>query len=119
MENNAPAPNPRIVLWILWFAITSGLVMIYTMIPANGPGSKQLQFLPILPLAISGFIRWVLLPKATTIAGAMPIFIIGLAMAEGCGLLGIFLTPQLKQTYLVLALMGLMQFAPFWASRLK
>lgn len=120
MNQQPAAPNSKIVLWILWFAITMGLVMIYTFAaPAGGEGTKQLQYLPMMPLAVSVFIRWVLLPRTKTIAAAMPVFIIGLTMAEACGILGMFLVPQMKQTYLVLALVGLFQFVPFWAGKLK
>jgi len=113
-------PQPKFVLWLLWFAITFGLVMIYSFAaPKGGEGAKALQYLPMVPLAISVFIRWVLLPRQKSVATAMPVFIIGLAMAEGCGILGMFLVPQLKETYLVLALLGLFQFAPLWAGKLE
>lgn len=121
--NQTPAANPKIVLWILWFAITFGLVVIYSFAsppaPAGGQGSNPLQYLPLLPLAISVFIRWVLLTRVKSIAAALPVFVIGLAMAEGCGIIGMFIVPQLKQTYLVLALLGLFQFVPFWANKLE
>lgn len=124
MNANASQPPPaKIVLWIIWFAITVGLVMIYSFAapkaPAGGQGSNPLQYLPLLPLAISVFIRWVLLPRQKAIAAALPVFVIGLAMAEGCGIIGMFIVPQLKQTYLVLALLGLFQFVPFWANKLE
>jgi len=119
-NNTSPAPPTTLILWILWFAITFGLVIIYTFAsPAGGEGPKEMLYFPLLPLAVSVFIRWVLLPRQKTIAAALPVFIIGLAMAEGCGILGMFLVPQMKQTYLVLALVGLFQFVPFWAGRLK
>jgi len=46
---------------------------------------------------------------------AFPVFIIGLALAEGSGLLGIFLVPELSLTYFVLAMLGLVQFIPLFA----
>jgi len=121
MNHYSPQPPPtKLVLWIMWFALISGLVMIYTFAaPKGGDGGKTLQYFPMIPFAISIFIRWVLLPKATTIAAAMPIFIVGMALAEGCGILGMFIVPQLKETYLVLALLGMFQFAPYWAGKLK
>lgn len=124
MNPNASQPPPtKMVIWIIWFAITFGLVIIYSFAappaPAGDQGSDPLQYLPLVPLAISVFIRWALLPRQKTIAAALPVFIVGLAMAEGCGIIGMFIVPQLKQTYLVLALLGLFQFAPFWVNKLE
>lgn len=116
----APAP---LVWWILWFAILFGLVTIYTFLgqsPAVAAGpTSSLRFVPILPAVASGFIRWMLLPKANPNGAAMGLFLIGLALAEACVILGIFLAPDLKQTYFVLGLLGVAQFAPFFAARFR
>lgn len=116
----APA---SLIWWILWFAILFSLVTIYTLLgqttasPTASTG--PLRFLPILPVMVSGFIRWMLLPKALLAAKAMGLFLIGLALAEACVILGIFLAPDLKQTYFVLGLLGVAQFAPFFAARFR
>ena len=68
---------------------------------------------------VGTLIRWVILPKTLDRLKAMPLFILGLAMSEGCGILGIFLVPEMRSTYLLLAVLVILQFAPFFAARLK
>jgi hypothetical protein len=63
--------------------------------------------------------RWFVLPRFEDQKRAFPIFVAGLALAESCGIIGIFLVPDLAPTYFLLALFGLLQFAPFFAKRYK
>ena len=43
----------------------------------------------------------------------------GQMTSEGCGILGIFLVPEMRSTYVALALLGILQFAPFFAPKLE
>lgn len=109
----------KFILWGIWFAITAGLVMMSIFIRPSDPVGKTslyLALLPVIPLLISGIIRWVALPRTNTILTALPTFTIGLLMAEAGGILGIFLGHPI---YVVVALIGLFQLAPFWAGKLK
>lgn len=119
---NSPQPNrpaPPVVWWIIWAAITIGLAVIYGAIPPTTPkvNVEAIRYLPLLPLAAAVIVRWLILPRLTDAMRAFPIFIVGLALAEGCGIFGIFLVPDLRQTYFTLALLGLVQFAPFFAAK--
>ena len=49
---------------------------------------------------------------------AFPMFVIGLALAEGCGLLGIFLGGPYRDDVFLLGVLGLVQFTPWFAHRL-
>lgn len=117
MEQN-PAPNPLLIWWILWFSILSGLVILFFFLrggssaPAGG-----LAYLPLLPLSFGAFVRWVLLPKAKSAPQALPLFLIGLALSEACGILSFVLVPEMRNTYFILALLGVIQFVPVFASR--
>lgn len=120
---NPPAAKPPVVLiwWIIWAAIVAGLTALYfTLGQRPSPTHDDviaIRYLPLAPLALAVVVRWLVLPRFDKRLRAFPIFIIGLALAESCGILGIFLVPDLAATYYVLALFGLLQFAPFFAAR--
>ena len=67
----------------------------------------------------SSLLRWLVLPRISSKAKALPIFIAGAALADACGIAGSILAPELKETYLVLSFMGLAQFIPSFALRQK
>ena len=119
MTTPARKTPPTLVWWVLWFSITAGLVAIHATIPVaeaeatTGP----LKHLPMIPLLASSAIRWVVLPRVTEGWRALPLFIVGLILAEAGSLIGLFLVPDLRQTYLVLGVAGLAQYIPFFAAR--
>jgi len=113
-------PNlPVATWWIIWFALGTGLLFLYFMLgdTMTGESSNELRYFPLVPLFASVGIRWFLLPKATDKTKGLRIFIIGMALAEACGITGIILVPDLKQTYFLLALLGIAQYAPYFAAR--
>jgi hypothetical protein len=114
-DRKAPA---AIVWWIIWAGIIAGLTTIYVVQrrSPSQPLSDSLRFLPVGPLCLACVVRWLVLPRFSGVR-AFPIFIIGLALAEACGILGIFLVPSLKQEYFLLSLAALAQFAPLFLLR--
>jgi hypothetical protein len=111
-------PPPAIIWWSVWSAIIVGMVVVYLMphpSPARVP-SETLRYLPLIPLLLSTVVRWKVLPRFTGFR-AFPIFIIGVAFAEACGIFGIFLVPAHKQEYFFLSLAGIAQFFPIFAMR--
>ena len=69
-------------------------------------------------LFVSIVIRWLVLPRATEPNRAIVLFVVGLALAEGCGFLGIFLGGPYRDSLFVLGLLGIIQYAPFYAKKL-
>ena len=120
---NAPPRKgpPTILWWIIWAAISAAIVVLYLVLqpPAPKVEVSAVQFLPIMPFLGSAVVRWLVLPKFADGARAFPIFIVGLALAEGCTILGIFLVPTFKQAYLALGLVGVDQYMPLFASKYK
>jgi hypothetical protein len=55
------------------------------------------------------------LPRLTSLARAFPLFIAGLALAEACGLLGIFLGGVYRDQLFLLGVLGIVQYLPFFA----
>lgn len=109
---------PPIIWWIVWGAITAGLTVLYLLVrpPETPSGGDSLRYLPIAPFCAAMVVRWLILPRFTGLR-AFPIFIMGLALAESTGILGIFLVPALRDVYFVLALAGLAQFVPALIAR--
>lgn len=121
---NAPraAKNPPTILWwIIWAAILSTVVGLAAFMPVRPPltGPNPIRYLPIAPLVLASVVRWLVLPRFTQPTRAFPIFIVGIALAEASAVFGIFLVPELRGTYVILALLGIAQFAPVFLSRFE
>lgn len=113
----------RLVLWILWFAITSGLCLIYFIIGhgaevISSKSNAVLRFVPMAPLALSVLVRFFLLPKIKSLSKVLPLYIVGLSMAEGSGIIAIFLLPHGDATsYLTTALIVLLMYVPLFSDK--
>ena len=108
------------IWWIIWAAILAGLGVIYLALVQGRPLAPAAEnplfnLLGLVPLFISIVIRWLVLPRYTEPARALYMFIAGLALAEACGLLGLFLGGPYRDDLFVLGMLGLAQFAPFFA----
>lgn len=69
----------------------------------------------LAPLFVSIIIRWLVLPRYHDLRRAFPMFIVGLALAEACGLLGVFLGGPYHDDLFVLGVLGMAQYMPFFA----
>jgi len=111
-----------LVWWIIWSAILTGLVVIYLLL-GRGPvepaavGKVFPHLVGLLPLFVSIVIRWLVLPRYTDAARALPLFVAGLALAEGCGILGIFLGGPYRDDLFVLGVLGVLQFVPLFLGK--
>lgn len=111
-----PPAAPLLVWWILWFALTNGLIIQRLFLgKALSEESGTLAFFALAPLLVSAGIRFGLLPRMKTKQKAFPIFIVGLATSEACGLLGIFLGGEHKDALFGAALVMLLLYAPLFA----
>jgi len=111
-----------IVWWILWGAVLSGLTILFfslgraPAVPTEVAREKMLTgMIGVVPLFISVVIRWLVLPRYTEMNRAFVMFIIGLALAEACGLLGIFFGGQYRNDLFLLGIFGIAQYVPIFA----
>ena len=113
-----------LVWWTLWGTILAGLLVIYwflgrgpqaPVVPGANPFSNLIGF---VPLFVSIIIRWLVLPRYTEPVPAFVMFIIGLSLAEACGMLGIFLGGPYRDSLFVLGVLGITQYVPFYAKKL-
>ncbi len=113
-------------MWAIWAAILQGIFILQFFaaggIP-SGPdkGSPPFAF---LAMTFSGFIlscliRWFVLPRQKTNQALMTTMIIGLALSEGTGILGMFFLssdyPSAKLAAFICATIGIVLFAPIYA----
>lgn len=111
-----------IVWWILWGAILSGLVMIYVFLGRGRPVPQNLTpeqmftgLIGLVPMVVSVVVRWLVLPRISDMNRALAVFVFGLAMAEACGILGIFFGGPYRDDLFVLGVFGILQFVPIFA----
>ena len=111
-----------IVWWIMWAAFQAGIFMIYHFI--GGPRSSVAQpdssptwLAGLVPVGVSSIIRWQVLPRVPNAQAALPLFIVGIAMAEATCFLGLFLFPPHQRELFLFSALGIFQFIPFFARR--
>ena len=113
------------IWWILWAAILIGLILIYVglalgrPLPASGPTSElPVNLVGVVPLFLSIILRWLVLPRMSDPQRGFVLFIVGLALAEACGILGIFLGGPYRDSLFALGMLGIGQWVPFFAKKL-
>lgn len=118
-----PRPTPIIVWWTLWLSMLAGLTMVQFLVGAGQVASPNTGNLAVVigaaEFLASCVIRWLVLPRMMSHRKALPIFIMGLALAEGCGIIGAILGQEHRPTLLALGFLGLLQFAPTFAGKLE
>jgi len=125
--NSSPDTNrvraQLLVWWITWGTILAFLILIYVVL---GLGRKPLApelaarqvltgLVGLAPLFVSIIIRWLVLPRSRNIRAAFLMFVVGLILAELCGLLGIFFGGPYRDELFVLGVLAVAQFVPFFA----
>ncbi len=110
-----------LVWWVIWGSLLVGLCAIYFLLgraPAKAPAASEnplTGLIGVAPLFVSIIIRWLVMPRFSDIRRALPMFVVGLALAEACGILGIFLGGVYKDDLFVLGVLGIAQYVPFFA----
>jgi hypothetical protein len=122
-----PSPQPpiQITAWIIWFAILNGLVIIQFIIGGGFPSGINdgdppalQQYLPAAPAFLALVVRFLVIPRISTPQKKLPVMIVGLALAEATGLLGIFLVDKAygstQLTFFVLSVLAILTMAPVY-----
>ncbi len=122
LSSTGKAPGPPLkIWWIVWAAILAGLCVIYFALgrshslPPAPSANPFVDLAGLVPLFVSVVIRWLVLPRYTEPARAFTMFIVGLAMAEACGIVGMFLGGLYRDDLFALGVLGIFQFMPFFA----
>jgi len=112
-----------LVFWIIWGSILSGLVVIYVFL-GQGPvkpvvgADLPMNLAGIVPLFVSIVIRWLVLPRCHEVMRVSLVYIIGLALAEACGIMGVFLGGPYRESLFMLGVLGVTSYVPLFVKRL-
>src|SRR4051812_26962085 len=97
-ESDARRIKARLMVWwIIWAGILGTVCVVYFVFTRNKPlppaasAELLLNLAGFVPLFVSVIIRWLILPRYSDPGRALVMFIVGLSLAEACGLLGIFM----------------------------
>lgn len=111
-----------IVWWIIWGTILSGLGIMYFLngrgpaVPEELAQEKMLTgLIGLVPLFVSVVIRWLVLPRCKEMGRALALFVAGLALAESCGILGIFFGGPYRDDLFIISVFGVAQYVPIFA----
>lgn len=127
--NQSPNPPATFVFWIIWFAVFNGLFMIQFFVGGGIPKGENDGEAPAAMIAVAGalvivsvVIRFLVIPKLQTVEKLMPAMIIGLALAEAVGFIGIFLIgkefPETRMALFVTSASAIAAFAPIYVNAL-
>ncbi len=125
-QQELPKPPPALVFWIIWFAILNGLVMIQFMVGGGIPKGEDQGRPPTQMLAIAAglglvalSIRFLWIPRIDAVVRKLPAMIVGLALSEAIGFVGIFGVgkefPATRQALFVAAVACIVSLAPVYA----
>lgn len=125
-QQGSPVPPQALVFWIIWFAILQGLVIIQFFVGGGLPKGADQGNPPLWVLVVAGSlalvalaIRFTVIPRIVSVTQKLPAMIIGLALSEGIGFLGMFGVgkefPTTRLVLFVMAICCIISFAPIYA----
>ncbi len=120
-QSFSPPPPPPLVWWALWAAFQIGIVVYYFFLTQSKSAGSHPEpdpwALALIPVLISGALRWSYFPKITNGAQALPIFVVGIAMAETTYFIGNSVFPSHRLLLFGAAFLGILQYVPVFANR--
>ncbi len=114
-----------IVWWYLWAAFQIGIFTIYHFMggktaadptPLAAP-EPTIWLVAAVPFALSVLIRFLVLPRMKNSALALPVFVVGIGLAEATCFLGLFIFPSHQRELFILSALGIFQYIPVYAHR--
>jgi len=66
---------------------------------------------------MSGAVRWSVLPMLKDAQKALPVFVVGIALAEMSCFLGLFIFPSHQMPLFIASVLGIFQFIPLFVGR--
>lgn len=119
-----PVKPPHLVWWVIWFAVLNSLMLISFLlgrksgapVPAGSP-SAVVEFAGLVPLAVSVILRWAVVPRLGRAQAVLAVFILGLSLAEACGIIGRMLGRVHSKEMVTFGMLGILQWAPLFVAR--
>ena len=128
-QGNPQRPPTLLVFWIIWFAIFNGLFILQFFAAGGFPSGSNERDAPLWSVAVPAallvvamMIRFIIIPKITNIVALLPAMVVGLALSEGVGILGMFALgkefPETRMALFVTSVCAVVVFAPVYANAL-
>ncbi len=126
--NKQEAPK-TIVFWVIWFAIFNGLFILQFFAAGGIPKGENEGDPPMAMVAAAGglafvamLIRFFVIPKLDSLEKMLPAMLIGLALAESVGMIGMFVVgkefPETRLSLFVASVSAVAAFAPIFVQAL-
>jgi CDP-diglyceride synthetase len=127
---NKPNAPTTLVFWVIWFAILNGLfIMLFFAAGGVPKGSNEgdgpvgtIGLAALLAVLSIGF-RFLLIPRIKDPVKLLPVMILGLAMAEAIGIIGMFVVgrefPETRIALFVTSVSAVTVFAPVYIHSLS
>lgn len=127
---NQPQTPVSLVFWMIWFSIFVGLFILQFFVAGGIPKGANVGQAPTLLISIAAVlavvsmaIRFVVIPKITSIEKLLPAMIVGLALAEGVGFIGMFALgkefPETRSALFIASVSAVLAFAPIYVNGLQ
>ena len=122
--DNRKIRTQLLVWWTIWAASLVWVSVLYVFfayhkpLPRVTPENPLQGLVGVVPVFISIIIRWLVVPRSTDPRRGLVLFVFGLAMAETCGVLGVFLGGPYRDSLFALSVLGILQYMPFYAKQL-
>lgn len=126
--NREPPRNTHVVMWIIWFGILNSLVVMTFVVGKGLPMGENppnaafppMAIVPLVLIAVSTFLRWILIPRETVPAKQLVLLILGTAMSEGAGMISLMVIKDQAATQrllLIASVLAVIQMAPIYAKK--
>jgi hypothetical protein len=117
--NSSQASPPPIVWWMIWASILAAFFVFYGVLNTAAQQTNlppSLGLIAVGPLAASAVIRFLILPRLANRRFQFVFFIIGIALAEAGGFLGIFLGGDQRSIFAAAAIVLMILHVPAFLS---
>jgi len=115
------AAQQKLVMWVLWAAFLIGVCVEYYFLHSKSPPAADesaLWLTGALPVLGAVVIRWNVLPRLKSVTPALPLMVVGIALAESAAFIGMFVFPAHQWELFIAAFVGVAQHAPVYAAAL-
>lgn len=102
-----------IVFWGAWIGAIITILLMTKFIP-EPTGSPFPWWIALYVLGISLLIRFGMLPRIDQTGRAFPVFLFGLALAEGCGLIAAAAVREHQKELLLASSLGVVLYMPLF-----
>lgn len=125
IPGNRTKTPPAIVLWVLWCAFASALVVYRNMLAGKAADTHSItapDTIPAwlcfaIPIMIVLPLRWLVIPRLRTPFLVLPVFLVSVAFAEALTFFGLFLFPAQFSFFYIASWLMLVQVMPLWTLR--